>query len=367
MIAYSAEKIFTGFDWLHNHSIIVDDGIIKEVMPTDMLPFDVEDKDFEWNMIVPAFIDLQIYGAGGKLLAMHPETDALIRLQQYCLQGGAHYCLPTVATNNYEVFYRCIDAVKEYWTKGGTGILGLHIEGPWLNVAKRGAHIAALIHSPTLEQARDLLEYGKGIIKMITLAPEVCSSEVINLIQSYGVVVSAGHSNATFNQATAAFDNGIMVATHLYNAMSPLQHRQPGMVGAVMHHYATMASIIPDGYHVDFEAIAIAKKIMGERLFMITDAVTETLDGPYPHRLEGEKFVSEGILSGSALTMLKGVQNCVHKVGISLEESLRMAALYPAKVIGLQNQLGSIGKGQKANLLVLNERLTIVEQVTSYN
>ena len=367
MIAYSAEKIFTGYDWLNNHSILVEDGTIREVMQTDMLPYDIDEVKFEWNMIVPAFIDLQIYGAGGKLLAMFPEVDALTRLQQHCLQGGTHYCLPTVATNEYEVFYNCIDAVKAYWTNGGTGILGLHIEGPWINVAKRGAHKANLIHAPTLEQARHLLEYGKGIIKMITLAPEVCSIEVVGLIQSYGVVVSAGHTNATFNEATTAFDKGIPVATHLFNAMSPLQHRQPGMVGAIMHHRSAMASIIPDGHHVDFEAVAIAKKIMGERLFMITDAVTETDSGPYPHQPEGDKFVSDGILSGSALTMLKGVQNCVQKIGISLDEALRMAALYPAKVIGLQNQLGSIARGQKADLLVLNERLSIVDQVTGYN
>ena len=367
MIAYSAEKIFTGHDWLNNHSILVEDGTIREVMPTDMLPFDIDEVQFEWNMMVPAFIDLQIYGAGSKLFAMFPEADALARLQQHCFKGGTHYCMPTVATNEYEVFYKCIDAVKAYWTNGGTGILGLHIEGPWINVAKRGAHLASLIHAPTMEQAKHLLDYGKGIIKMITLAPEVCSQQVIDLVQSYGVVVSAGHTNATFTEATHAFNKGIPVATHLYNAMSPLQHRQPGMVGAVMHHPHAMASIITDGHHVDFEAIAIAKKIMGNRLFMITDAVTETENGPYPHMLNGDKFVSEGILSGSAITMLKGVQNCVQKVGISLEEALRMASLYPAKVIGLQNQLGSIARGHKADFLVLNERLELVNQVTAYD
>ena len=367
MIAYSAEKIFTGHDWLNNHSILVEDGTIREIMPTDLLPFDINEVQFEWNMIVPAFIDLQIYGAGGKLLAMFPEADALTRLQQYCMAGGAHYCLATVATNEYDVFYKCIDAIKAYWTNGGSGIIGLHIEGPWINVEKRGAHIAALIHSPSMEQAMQLLEYGKGIIKMITLAPEVCSREIVELIQSYDVVVSAGHTNATFGEATGAFDNGITVATHLYNAMSPLQHRQPGMVGAVLHHRSAMASIIPDGLHVDFEAVAIAKRIMHERLFMITDAVTETNMGPYPHRREGDRYVSEGILSGSALTMLKGVQNCVQKIGINLDEALRMAALYPATVMGLQNQLGSITRGHKADLLVLNEQLAIVEQVTAYD
>ena len=199
---------------------------------------------------------------------------------------------------------------------------------------------------------------------MITLAPEVCSKEVIDLVRSYGVIIAAGHSNATYAEATAAFDGGITTATHLYNAMSPLQHRQPGLVGAAMHHPTAMASIIPDGYHVDFEAIAIAKKVMGERLYMITDAVTETSEGPYPHQREGDKYVSNGILSGSALTIIKGVQNCVEKAGISLDEALRMASLYPAKVLGIQNTLGKIAKGFKAEMVVLNDDLAIVDHVT---
>lgn len=363
-IAYTADKIFTATDWLTHHAVVVQQGIIQEVIPISMLPEDMEQVNFGANFLAPAFIDMQIYGAGGKLLAVYSTAEALKQLYEYCFNGGAHYFLPTVATNTYQVFYNCIDAIRKYWSKGGKGVIGLHVEGPWINEAKRGAHIKELIHSPTIEQATALLEYGKGVIKMITLAPEVCSKEVIALVQSYGVIVAAGHSNATYAQATAAFDAGITTATHLYNAMSPLQHRQPGMVGAIMHHATAMASIIPDGYHVDFEAIDIAKKVMGERLYMITDAVTETNEGPSPHHREGDKYVSNGILSGSALTILKGVQNCVAKTSISLDEALRMASLYPAKVLGIQDTLGKIAKGFKADMLVLNDELLIVDQVT---
>jgi N-acetylglucosamine-6-phosphate deacetylase len=141
--------------------------------------------------------------------------------------------------------------------------------------------------------------------------------------------------------------------------MSPLQHREPGLVGAILNHSSVMSSIIPDGYHVDFAALTIAKKVMGERLFIITDAVTETNEGYYPHQLDGDKYVANGILSGSALTMMLGVKNCVEKAGIALDEALRMASLYPAKVLGLDNEFGKIEKGFKAEVVRVNHSLEV--------
>ncbi|MGB3008245.1 MAG: amidohydrolase family protein, partial [Chitinophagaceae bacterium] len=248
---YTAKHIFTGETWLTNHAVITKGGKIKELVPLSSSLTTQATQLFDNCIIAPAFIDLQIYGAFGKLLAVYPEADSLFKLKEYCEKGGAAYCLPTVATNTYEVFYQCIDAVRDYWKKGGEGVLGLHIEGPWINPVKRGAHVEALIHTPTTEQVRALLNYGKDVIKMITLAPEVCSKEVIDLILSYGIVISAGHSNADYEQAQNGFTNGITAVTHLYNAMSPLHHRQPGLVGAAMVNNNVMASIIPDGYHVD--------------------------------------------------------------------------------------------------------------------
>jgi len=139
--------------------------------------------------------------------------------------------------------------------------LGLHVEGPWISKAKRGAHCEEWIFSPTLQQATQLLEYGQGIIKIITLAPEVCAPEIIELASKYNVTVFAGHSNATYQEAMQAFDSGIHHATHLFNAMSAFQHRAPGMVGAIFNHPGVMCSLVPDGEHVDFTAIKIAKKL----------------------------------------------------------------------------------------------------------
>lgn len=348
-IIYSADKIFTGTKWLINHSIIVEAEIIVDIIPSSQINQSTN-KLINCKTLVPSFIDIQIYGAHGKLLAVQPNADALFSLYDYCSHGGALHFMPTVATNSYDVFYKCIDAVKDYWQQGGKGCLGLHIEGPWINKIKRGAHIESFIHSPSIDEVKKLLDYGKDVIKIITLAPEVCSDEVIKLIQSRNIIISAGHSNATYRQATNAFNNGIKTATHLYNAMSPLQHREPGMVGAIFNHEKVMCSIVPDGYHVDFSAIQIAKKIMQERLFVITYAVTETTEGFYPHHLAGDKYESNGILSGSALTMMKAVKNLVQHCNIETAEALRMCSLYPAQVLSLKD-LGKIEKGYKGSFV----------------
>ena len=356
---FTADKIFTGSDWLPDHSIVVENKLIVDVLPLVSLPHDSKTEK-HLPIIAPAFIDVQIYGAAGKLFATYPTPDSLQKLYEYCVSGGANYFLPTAATNTMEVLYNCIDAIKSYWDKGGKGVLGFHIEGPWINKLKRGAHIESLIHPPTLKEVKELLAYGKGVIKMITLAPEVCSKEIIDLIISNEIIISAGHSNANFNEGINAFDNGIETATHLFNAMSPLHHREPGLPGAVFQHPTVMSSIIPDGYHVNFEIISIAKQIMKERLFIITDAVTETSDGLYPHKLAGDKYESNGILSGSALTMARGVKNLVDRINIELSEALRMASLYPARLLGMSNKLGMIKKGYKADMVFLDEALNVI-------
>lgn len=392
---YTADRIFTGERWLEHHAIIVQDDRIQDVVPVTQLtelapaepsspkqpssaqqsssakPSSAEQlssvpqpstqqpsspQHFGGNL-APAFIDLQIYGAHGKLLSVFAEPDSLARLNTYCRSGGAAYCLPTLATNSYEVFRKGIDAVRAYWQSGGQGVLGIHLEGPWINPVKKGAHLDSLIHSPSLQQVREILTYGKDVIRMITLAPEVCTKEVIDLIVSQGIVVSAGHSDATYDQAKQAFADGVTAVTHLYNAMSPLAHRAPGLAGAAMDDEQVMASIIPDGHHVAYPAIRIAKSVMQDRLFVITDAVTDTDQGPYQHYLAGDKYESAGILSGSALTMGKAVRNLVNHAGIDLAEALRMASLYPARVVGLDNRLGKIAKGYAAKFVLIDDKL----------
>lgn len=277
------------------------------------------------------------------------------------------YCLVFAnSSNKYKrSFFKSIDAIRDYLSKGGKGVLGIHLEGPWINKVKRGAHIESLIHAPAIREVREILDYGKEVIKMITLAPEVCSKEVIELILSYDVVVSAGHSNASYAEGKQAFANGITAVTHLYNAMSPLGHREPGLVGATMDDGNVMASIIPDGHHVDYAAIRIIKKVMGERLFAITDAVTDTNEGYYQHQLAGDKYEAGGVLSGSALTMQKALQNLVQECGIDLGEALRMCSLYPARLLRLDSYIGKIEKGFNADLVILDNTLQLKQLITA--
>lgn len=361
--AYIAKQIFTGEQWLHEHAAIVVDGIITDVVPVTALDTCMEAEYFGESILAPAFIDLQIYGAYEKLFSVYPDINSLQLLNKYSGSGGAAFCMPTVATNKSEVFFKCIDAIRLYWQQGGEGILGLHVEGPWINRLKRGAHIESLIHSPSFQKVKELLNYGKDVIKIITLAPEVCSKEVIDLIRSAGIKIFAGHSNATYKQAIQSFDNGIHAVTHLYNAMSPLQHRNPGLVGATFDHSQIMASIIPDGFHVDHAAVSIAKKIMQQRLFVITDAVTTTTEGYYQHQPDEDKYTADNILSGSALTMYKALQNLVKHVGIETGEALRMCSLYPAQVMGLDDQLGMIAKGYRSNMVLLPELLDSTDEL----
>ena len=362
MKAYINGRIFTGVEILENQCVITENNQIVAIIEPQNVPSTAERIDLKGHLLAPAFMDIQIYGGNGHLFGEFPSVEALKATYDYCLEGGATHFLPTVATNSETIMLDAIEAVRDYWAQGGKGVLGLHLEGPYINKVKRGAHLIEHIKKhPSVSDVKKWLDKGKGIVKIMTLAPEVCSDEVIDLLQSNGIIISAGHTNATFAEATAAFDKGIHLATHLFNAMSPLQHRAAGMVGAIFEHPKVQASIVADGYHVDFEAIRIAKKILGERLFFITDAVTTNTEGAYSHRLEGEKYViADGTLSGSALTMVKCVKNGIEKAGISLEEALRMASLYPAKAVGLAHQFGKIEKGFAADFVLLNDNLNLI-------
>ena len=355
----SAQELFTGDRWLSQVVVEMNNGKVESIKSEGY------DHASAFALVVPALIDLQIYGAYGKLLSEFPEADTIQKIYDYCLAGGVAYFQPTLATQSVEVILKCIDAVKSYKDNGGKGCIGLHIEGPWIHPGKKGAHQSDLIHAPTMDEVQKILEYGKGYISMITLAPEMVDEKIVDYIASAGVIISAGHTDATYEQATKAFDSNITVATHLFNAMSPLQHRSPGVVGAIFNHKKVMSSLVADGYHVDFNAIKIAKKIMGERLFCITDAVTTTSSGPYKHELIGNKYESAGTLSGSALTQLQSIHNLVDEVGIELGEAIKMCSLYPAQVMHQEGISGKIEINKNADLLCLSADRRLLKIVTA--
>lgn len=362
--AYFADELFTGTEMLEGLVVLTENNLINAILPADSLPAGYPLLSFPGCFIAPAFIDLQVYGGNGKLFSHSLDTESLDATFAACLTGGCSHFMITMATNSMENFFKGIDAVSDYQASGKKGLLGLHLEGPWINPLKKGAHIEAFIQKPTRGEVLQLLERGRGVIRMITLAPEQCDDEILGLIMDHGILVSAGHSNASYAQARQAFDRGVPAATHLFNAMSPLQGREPGMVGAIYDDANVMASIICDGVHVDFNSVRISKKIMGERLYFITDAVTENGEGNYRHVFQGNKYtLPDGTLSGSCMTMMSTCQNAVLHAGISLDESLRMSSVYPAGL--LKNPfLGKIQTGMPADFNIISKKkLELVRSV----
>lgn len=356
--------VYTGNSVLNGKAVLVSNGIIRDIVEDSAIPPSYTRHDLHGMSLAPSLIDLQLYGGNGLLFSHELSVAALQATYEYCRAGGAAHFMITMATNTLEKFERGIDIVRLYQEQGGKGLLGLHLEGPYINPIKRGAHLENCIKRPTLSEVQGLLDRGEGIVKMMTLAPECCNPEVIDLLLKKGILVSAGHSNATYRQAMEAFDRGIPAATHLFNAMSAFQSREPGMVGAIYDHPGVVSSLVCDGVHVDFAAVRISKRIMQERLFFITDAVTPTAAGEYQHVFKGDRYtLPDGTLSGSSLTMMQCVKNAVQHVGIPLDEALRMASSYPARLLPWQPGQGMIEKNYAASFVVFDEALNVVEMI----
>ncbi|MEJ7738882.1 MAG: N-acetylglucosamine-6-phosphate deacetylase [Chitinophagaceae bacterium] len=352
--------IYTGRDILFNKTILVEHGSIADIVENAAIPPGYDKEDLKGLNISPCFVDLQIYGGNGRMFSHDLSVASLQATYDYCLAGGAAHFMITMATNAMEKCIKGIEVVRMYWESGGQGLLGLHLEGPYINPVKKGAHIESYIKRPSLEEVQWLLDKGNGVIKMMTLAPEMCEQSVINLLLENGILVSAGHSNATYKEAMQAFENGIPVTTHLFNAMSAFQSREPGLVGAIYDHDKVKSSLVCDGVHVDYAAIRISKRIMKERLFFITDAVAETPAGEYQHVFRGDRYtLPDGTLSGSSLTMMSCVRNAVKHAGIELDEALRMASLYPSQMIRQQDNLGYIQQNARACFVVFDDELSV--------
>lgn len=350
--AFINGTIYTGDGEIQGKVLLCASGKIERFTDLSSIPEDYTIIDCNGKYIAPGLLDLQIYGAGEYLFSQVLSRSSLESISDAITATGTTGFLITLATNTPEVFRKAIEAAKGF---NHPAFMGIHLEGPYMNPAKRGAHVLEYIRKPVMKEVEDLIRDSNGLIKMITLAPEMTDPAIISFLQENGVTVSAGHSNASYEESQQAFANGIRTATHLFNAMSPLHHREPGLPGALFGAKDVFASIVADGIHVAFPVISIAKKMMKERLFLITDAVTETLAGPYVHVEKEDRFtLPDGTLSGSKLTLLKAVENCVKDADIPLDEALRMASAYPAQVIGSPDR-GKIREGYKADILVFDE------------
>jgi len=350
--AFINGTIFTSKEKLTGKALVIEDDFIKSIQGNEKIPENIKLIDCKNLIISPGLIDVQIYGAGGCLFSNAPSAEALHIVADAIVKSGTTGFYLTLATNSIEIFYQAIKVVKE---NPHPAVLGLHFEGPYLNPIKRGAHIKEYIKRAEKKEVEELLKEAEGVLKIMTIAPELADPEIIKLLRDNGVVVSAGHSNATFEEAVKGYENGVTTTTHLFNAMSPIHHRDTGLPGAVYLSKNAYASIIADGIHVDFNTLKISKKMMGERLFLITDAVAPVANGQYVHVEKEDCFtLPDGTLSGSKLSLLKAVKNCVEKADIQLDEALRMASTYPAKVMELAGR-GKIESGSKANLTVFSE------------
>src|SRR5690606_3673539 len=332
-----------------DHALVMQGEKILGICPVSAVPTEAERIDVKGANISPGLVDLQVYGAGDDLFSAELTMESIARIERRLLAQGCTSFVLTLATNTIAVFKEAIRIFNSYQPQSA---IGLHLEGPFLNPQKRGAHPAGLIVSPSVELITDLLDTDEEAVIMMTIAPEQFDAESINLLLQRSILLSAGHNAASFGQAMQGFDGGIKAATHLWNAMSSFHHRDIGLPGAVFRHPGVSASIIVDGIHVDFQAVRIAKELMGRRLFLITDAVAACDKGIYQHVLHDDHYVlPDGTLSGSALSLLDAIRNCVQHVDIPLEEAIRMATCYPADLIG-RSDIGNLNTGSWANVLV---------------
>ncbi|MFN1549782.1 N-acetylglucosamine-6-phosphate deacetylase [Vibrio natriegens] len=378
MYALTNCKIYTGSDVLQEHAVIIENDLIQSVVPVAELPKGIEVKDLNGANLSPGFIDLQLNGCGGVMLNDDITPKTMQIMHEANLKSGCTSYLPTLITSSDEDMRAAITAAREYHDKYQNQSLGLHLEGPYLNVAKKGIHNVDFIRTSD-EDMIDLICANSDIIAKVTLAPEQNNPEHIRRLKAAGVVVSIGHTNATYKEARQGFEAGISFATHLFNAMTPMVGREPGVVGAIYDTPEVYAGIIADGFHVDYANIRIAHKIKGEKLVLVTDATAPAganIDhfifvGKKVYYRDGKCVDENGTLGGSALTMIEAVQNTVEHAGIALDEALRMATLYPATAIGVEDKLGRIRTGMVANLTVFdrdfNVKATVVNGQYEHN
>ena len=355
--------IFDGESVREHKAVLIEGEHIVAVVDPEQVPADIgASYDLEGGTLIPGFIDLQVNGGGGVLFTAAPTVDSLRTIGAAHRQYGTTGFLPTLITTRFDVMREAVSAVAEAIAIGTPGVLGLHIEGPFLSPERKGVHDAGKFCQ--LDQTGfDILTSLQVGSTVVTLAPELTSPQMISRLVEEGVIVCGGHSGATYAQTRDALAQGLSGFTHLYNAMTPLQSREPGMVGAALEDDDSWFGIIADGHHIHPAAfsVAVAAKKRGGAL-LVTDAMPTVgspdtsfiLDGKTIVASEGRVTNAEGTLAGSDLTMLSAVNNAAEFARLDWFEAVRMASLYPARALGLERELGAIRPGYRASLLALD-------------
>lgn len=360
-----APKLFDG-QYFHDEQVIT--IAAGKIVAIDQ---DKDDIDiFADGLVAPGYIDLQVNGGGGVLFNDSPSIEKLETIMLAHAKFGTTGMMPTLITDKLEVMKQAADVVAQAISQKMPGVLGIHFEGPHLSISKKGTHSAEHIRPITDAEWKILTRKDIGRI-IVTLAPEVVSLEDISRMVELGIIVCLGHSNADFATAQKAVDAGARGFTHLFNAMSPLQGREPGVVGCALLNDHTQAGLIVDGHHVDYASCRLAIKTKPQGgVFLVTDAMppvgTEMTEFPLYDRMvyleQGKLTSTTGELAGSSLDMATAVKNTHTKLGISLAESLKMASLYPAQFLfGQQQGYGTINVGNQADFIVINDDLSIKE------
>ena len=350
-------------------AVVVRDGQIEDMCPEDQLPTDdLEVRDLGGMLLLPGFIDVQVNGGGGILFNERTDVDGIRSIAEAHYQYGTTGFLPTLISDELDVVERALRASERAIDEGIPGVLGVHIEGPFLNPERRGVHDQNKLRRLTAETVASLepLHNGKTVL---TLAPEAVDRDAVADLVSSGFIVCAGHSDASYDETMLALERGLRGFTHLFNAMSQLGAREPGMVGAALDDRESWCGVIADFHHVNPASLRIAHRCKGaDKLMLVTDAMPPVGSDMKQFRLLDKIVeVSDGVcrdqngsLAGTALDMATAVRNMMDATGVALPEAVNMASASPAAFLRLGERVGTIDVGKRANFVVADDELRVV-------
>lgn len=360
-------RVFTGETLIENATVRIADGRIQEI--ANASPGNLPDAvDLEGRILAPGLIDLQVNGGGGLMFNDTPTVETIRTIGEAHRRFGTTGFLPTLISDTPANMARAIDAVREAIDEGVPGVLGIHLEGPYLAPARRGIHDASRFHVIDEAGFELVTSLDNGKI-LLTAAPEMIGPDWIRRLGAAGVTVFAGHSDADYEQVREALDAGLRGFTHLYNAMSPFESRHPGMVGAALANRDSYAGLICDGHHVHPASFAITVAAKGsEHCLLVTDAMATVGSDRDHFEWCGEAVCAEdgccrlpdGRLAGSGLDMMSAVRNAMEFAGLDRFEALRMASTYPAHAIGSDDELGHIRPGYRASFIEIDDDMSLV-------
>ena len=366
--AITGARIFDGDHWHEGKVLLLDGGIVSAIVAPADMPIGMETVDAAGLLLVPGFIDLQVNGGGGVMLNDRRDVEGIRAICAAHATFGTTALLPTLITDTFDIRAETIAAGRQAKAEAVPGFLGLHLEGPHLSVTRKGAHDPALIRPMDQADLEALLACA-GIFDtmMITVAPENTTVDQVRALAEAGFIVSIGHTDADYGTVLAYAKAGARTVTHLFNAMSPLGHREPGVVGAALDIGSLHAGLIVDGFHVDPASMGVAlraKRAPG-RIFIVTDAMSTIgsdqtgfqLNGREIYRKDGRLTLADGTLAGADIDMLSSVRFAHEKLGLALEEALRMASAYPADAAGVAARKGRLLPRLDADFVLLTEDL----------